>query len=130
MQHKDWHIEVTLMSDVLHSIQKYVDLLEQVRTLYGTDGDDELYARVDTGVTIYGGTGNDKCYGKDGDDLFYGGKGDDYFRAGAGNDIFYYELGDGNDLIASASGCTSLHIGDDRLDFLCSFRKLFRVFHN
>lgn len=82
-------------------------LLEQVRTLYGTDGDDELYARVDTGVTIYGGTGNDKCYGKDGDDLFYGSKGDDYFRAGAGNDIFYYELGDGNDLIDSGNGRSS-----------------------
>lgn len=33
MQHKDWHIEVTLMSDVLHSIQKYVDLLRHFITL-------------------------------------------------------------------------------------------------
>ena len=33
MQHKDWPLDVTLMSDVQHSIQKYVDLLRHFITL-------------------------------------------------------------------------------------------------
>lgn len=81
-----------------------LELLEQARILYGTDDDDELAARVATGVTLYGGKGNDTLYGHDGNDFFYGSTGDDYLRGSDGDDTFYYELGDGNDTIDMGNG--------------------------
>lgn len=83
------------------------DLLEKVRFLYGTEEDDNLTARVNTGVTFYGGDGNDTLTGNSGNDLFYGGKGDDTMRGGAGDDTFFYEPGDGNDVIDMGNGTYS-----------------------
>lgn len=83
------------------------DFLEIMRTIYGSDGDDSLNAQVDTGVTFYGGDGNDTLIGNGGNDQFYGGKGDDTMRGASGDDTFYYELGDGNDLIDMGNGTSS-----------------------
>ena len=50
--------------------------------------------------------GNDKLIGGAGNDLLTGGKGNDTLTGGAGKDIFYYNSGDGNDVIIDYSGDT------------------------
>lgn len=80
-------------------------------TLLGNDGNDELYGEKGND-SIIGGTGNDTLDGGDGNDILNGGKnndalwggvGDDTLTGGAGSDIFYYDDGDGNDIITDYS---------------------------
>ena len=49
--------------------------------------------------SLYGGKGKDILLGYDGDDTLNGGAGNDTLSGGAGADVFYYEAGDGNDVI-------------------------------
>lgn len=46
-----------------------------------------------------------------GDDVLIGGKGDDRFADKTGANVFYYEKGDGNDVIASGNGDSVLKFG-------------------
>ncbi|UES54002.1 calcium-binding protein [Roseibium aggregatum] len=55
----------------------------------GTDYDD----------VISTGDDDDRVYGHDGDDLITGGKGDDVLFGGHGSDTYYYDQGDGRDVI-------------------------------
>jgi len=57
---------------------------------------------------IIAGDGNDWLEGHEGDDELTGGPGDDYLFGGDGNDQYYYEPGDGNDLIIDPSGANRL----------------------
>jgi Ca2+-binding RTX toxin-like protein len=86
--------------------------------LFGTNGDDTLYASQGVPVyaeggndtvygsagddTISGGTGNDTLYGGAGDDHLYGGIGDDYLCGGAGADKL--DGGAGNDILVDGTG--------------------------
>ncbi|MBR4904662.1 MAG: hypothetical protein IKZ53_08315 [Selenomonadaceae bacterium] len=58
-------------------------------TLFGGEGNDGLFGEQD----------NDKIYGESGNDTLFGNKGNDSLWGGDGADVFYYEKGDGNDLI-------------------------------
>jgi Ca2+-binding RTX toxin-like protein len=58
-------------------------------TLVGNAGNDRLFAEA----------GDDRLEGGDGDDVLSGGKGSDTLRGGAGDDTYYYQRGDGADLI-------------------------------
>jgi Ca2+-binding RTX toxin-like protein len=48
---------------------------------------------------ILGGLGDDAMYGEDGDDALTGGLGNDYINGGYGNDTYYFNAGDGKDVI-------------------------------
>ncbi|WP_295088663.1 calcium-binding protein [Ruminococcus sp.] len=86
-----------------------LDLLERTRYHYGSNEDDVLTAVVDTDAefrkdytpdaVLFGFGGNDVLTGAKGNDIIWGGTGDDIMRGGNGDDIFYYDFGDGNDLI-------------------------------
>ena len=70
--------------------------------LQGDDGDDYIEGR--TGVeTILGGTGNDTLIGGLGNDIFMGGTGNDSLAGGDGSDTYYYNIGDGIDVIDDLS---------------------------
>jgi VCBS repeat-containing protein len=49
--------------------------------------------------TLIGGNGNDTLSGNAGNNIVIGGKGDDELSGGDGNDRFYFEPGDGKDVI-------------------------------
>lgn len=48
---------------------------------------------------LYGGVGNDTLDGEDGNDQLFGGAGNDRMTGGQGSDYYYWNLGDGHDVI-------------------------------
>ena len=64
----------------------------------GLAGDDYIEGGADND-TIDGGAGSDIIHGGDGDDHITGGKGVDFLVGGDGADTFYWNAGDGNDVI-------------------------------
>ena len=96
-------------SAVKHSLQ--ITGNKNANKITGTSEDDNINGG-DAGDTIFGGFGNDKLYGDKGndslsggagDDSLWGGEGSDTLTGGAGSDVFYYEAGDGNDVITDYS---------------------------
>jgi Ca2+-binding RTX toxin-like protein len=71
--------------------------------LDGGDGNDSLYGDVANlgDDTLSGGNGHDSVFAGEGDDILLGGKGDDYLRGEGGSDRYIFNLGDGQDIIAS-----------------------------
>ena len=71
-----------------------------------TTGDDHIIVPTDTvnggggsGANIAGGAGNDWLEGGRGADILDGGKGDDRLEGKTGSDIYYFQRGDGQDVI-------------------------------
>lgn len=58
--------------------------------IYGDSGDDRLF----------GGAGNDYIVGQEGNDHLYGGENNDQLDGGEGDDTYYFNRGDGIDLIS------------------------------
>ncbi|TAZ71163.1 hypothetical protein ELH72_30080, partial (plasmid) [Rhizobium ruizarguesonis] len=77
-----------------------------------TSGNDTIVS-FDLNETINGGAGNDSIDARGGADEITGGRGDDAIIGGGGNDVFYYNRGDGDDIVHEyyANG------GSDRLVF-------------
>lgn len=68
--------------------------------LFGGAGSDKLYG--DAGNDwLFGGDHGDKVYGGDGNDILVGGAGDDQLEGGAGSDTYFFDIGDGNDVIVN-----------------------------
>jgi Ca2+-binding RTX toxin-like protein len=71
-----------------------------------------------TGLTAYGGPGDDKFTGGNGDDAFYGGDGNDTFKATAypdGNDIYSGDLGTDTVDYSARSAALNIDIGPARV---------------
>ncbi|MFL7040004.1 calcium-binding protein [Vibrio lentus] len=75
-------------------------------SLYGGAGKDNLTGSYQGNNTLNGGEGDDvlqlssvSSYYKDSDNHLRGGLGDDYITSGYGKDTYYYDLGDGHDVI-------------------------------
>ena len=83
--------------------------------LFGNNGNDTLQGSAENDV-IYGDAGNDRIYGGNGDDILYGGTGDDRLEGGMGNDTYYFDLGDGNDVINDYES-SSTEGRDDKIIF-------------
>ena len=84
-------------------------------TFYAGDGNDVVDAGNGNDI-IYGGAGNDRIYGGNGDDILYGGTGDDRLEGGMGNDTYYFDLGDGKDVINDYES-SSTEGRDDKIIF-------------
>ncbi len=123
---------ITENGDELHgnASNNIIDGLGGNDTIYGNDGNDQLtgnsgedWLSGDAGLdTLLGATGNDllaggegddilnggndhdKLYGNSGNDELTGGLGDDLLHGGYGNDIYFYNLGDGLDVIDNHGG--------------------------
>lgn len=72
-----------------------------------TDGDDHIIvpssatnAGGGSGVEVFGGLGNDRIESGRGNDIVTGGKGNDRLEGKSGADTYYFERGDGQDVIA------------------------------
>lgn len=84
--------------------------------MYGLGGDDVITGGSGSdilnggqgGDTLNGGGGRDSIYGMADNDHLVGGAGDDLLDGGDGDDTYYYNSGDGNDIIRD-------EIGEDRL---------------
>jgi Ca2+-binding RTX toxin-like protein len=90
-------------------------------TIFGRDGNDTLTGGGGNDL-IYGGTGDDVLIGGAGDDVLYGEEGNDRFGeplvrdsaandpgndlfvGGPGSDVFFWDPGDGDDVIEAGSG--------------------------
>ncbi|WP_244628269.1 tandem-95 repeat protein [Stappia taiwanensis] len=74
---------------------------------FGGSGDDYIDGGAGSDIlfggrgadTLVGGEGNDILFGNGGQDSLRGGAGDDLLFGGAGTDTFYYETGDGRDVL-------------------------------
>ncbi len=62
--------------------------------------------------------GPDWLEGREGDDEITGGQGDDYLFGGDGDDQYYYEAGDGSDLIIDPSGNNQLNLAVELAPFV------------
>ncbi|MFV0626364.1 MAG: calcium-binding protein [Alphaproteobacteria bacterium] len=96
---------------------KYLDSLDFVQLADGTNFDVSAYnymsLQTENADILYGTTKNDVIYGdagddiilaKAGNDLISGGKGNDVLHGGVGNDTYFYNLGDGYDIISEEDG--------------------------
>ena len=74
-----------------------------IQTLIFADGTTLSYEQLlGRGFDLVGDDGVDYLLGTNGDDRIIGGKGNDFLSGGAGNDIYFYNLGDGQDIIDNA----------------------------
>ena len=81
---------------------------------FGQDGNDTIALDETNGAlpnaALFGGNGNDVLIGGSGNDVVVGGAGSDTALLGAGNDTFFWNPGDGSDVVEGQAGT-------DRLDF-------------
>ena len=81
---------------------------------FGQDGNDTIALDETNGAlpnaALFGGNGTDTLIGGSGNDVVVGGTGNDVALLGAGNDTFFWNPGDGSDIVEGQAGI-------DRLDF-------------
>ena len=75
--------------------------------LHGDEGNDYLYGGEGNDY-LYGGNGDDQLLSSEGDDYLYGGLGNDILEGGEGNEKYYFNLGDGNDVINDDNGINTI----------------------
>ncbi|WP_415891706.1 calcium-binding protein [Neptuniibacter sp. PT8_73] len=78
------------------------DIFREAKNVYGTDADDHLIGSHIRDY-MFGAVGDDHLEGNGGADHLAGGKGDDRLDGGDGNDTYYFNRGDGYDIIREVS---------------------------
>jgi len=74
-----------------------------IQTFIFADGTSLSYEQLlGRGFDLTGDDGADYWLGTNGDDRIIGGKGNDFLSGGAGSDTYFYNLGDGQDIIDNA----------------------------
>lgn len=66
--------------------------------IFGGDGNDKIYGGSGSDYLV-GQSGNDRLEGEEGMDLLHGGSGADTLLGGFGNDSYFFNKGDGQDII-------------------------------
>ena len=89
---------------------------EDADILYGGLGDDVLSGEEGNDI-LFGKAGNDIFYGGRGDDELIGGPGNDTLNGGLGSDSYYYNLGDGQDVIYEEDWLRGGQTSADRVVF-------------
>lgn len=106
------------------------DVSSPLRTIYGTNSDENLqgfdgnsfaiygYDGRDTlnggnsGDSLYGGNGDDRILGAAGNDTLSGESGNDYLEGGDGNDTYLFEIGSGVDSVNDNKGTNVITFGE------------------
>ncbi|TRB07119.1 hypothetical protein EXN61_08265 [Agrobacterium tumefaciens] len=87
--------------------------IKSALTARATDRNDDRIVGSSQADVLHGGSGDDRIYGYNDNDQIRGGTGDDVLIGGWHDDTYFYDLGDGNDVIVEGS-----YDGDnDRLVF-------------
>lgn len=95
----------------------YIDIIEagdgnDVVDLSGADNMVDVIINGGNGDDVLGGSWhNDTLNGDAGHDRLFGSLGDDTLAGGTGDDIYYYNLGDGSDIIIETEGNDSIVFG-------------------
>ncbi|WP_415896380.1 calcium-binding protein [Neptuniibacter sp. QD57_21] len=95
------------------SLLTHDELYREAQNMYGTEGDNSM-----TGSSaidyMYGYAGNDTLKGGSGSDRITGGLGNDHLEGSSGSDIYYFNRGDGQDVIkdTSTSGTDKIIFGE------------------
>jgi Ca2+-binding RTX toxin-like protein len=79
-------------------------------TLKGTSGDDTLTG-TSANETLLGLAGNDTLLGMAGDDKLTGAVGNDSVQGGDGNDSYFFNVGDGQDVVVETTGTDTVQFG-------------------
>ena len=85
--------------------QTRLSQIDEIRAGFGDDVVDltsQRFNYIGTGVTVYGGLGNDTIWASDGNNYLYGDAGNDRIIGGAGNDVI--AGGDGDDSMHGGGG--------------------------
>jgi Ca2+-binding RTX toxin-like protein len=78
----------------------------------GTTDEHRRFIRFasDTGEYLLGNKNDDRLYGNEANDSLEGGKGNDYLEGGKGDDTYFFEYGNGQDIIVDSDGVNRLFI--------------------
>ena len=101
--------------------------IDEIRAGAGDDIVDmtsQRFTYTGSGITVYGGLGDDVIWGSNGDHILFGDDGNDRITGGSGNDIIIG--GAGNDLLHGGGGsdifCFNVHCGNDSVEQLSNGR--------
>ena len=101
--------------------------IDEIRAGAGDDIVDmtsQRFTYTGSGITVYGGLGDDVIWGSNGDHILFGDDGNDRITGGSGNDIIIG--GAGNDLLHGGGGsdifCFNAHCGNDSVEQLSNGR--------
>lgn len=79
-------------------------------TIFAKGGDDVVYGQ-EGNDTLWGNDGNDVLVGGQGNNIIHGGAGNDSLRNEGGNDTYYFNKGDGQDVIYDLNGTDRIKLG-------------------
>lgn len=109
-------VERIVFDSYPETIWYQADILEKVRYINGTEGDDEIVGFDGNGdILTESGT-----FSLEGSDIIKGGIGNDDLSGGDGDDVYLFEAGDGNDVINDTSGDDIVSLGQSYLDTIFS----------
>ncbi|MFC3645397.1 calcium-binding protein, partial [Planctobacterium marinum] len=107
--------EIRFSDGTVFSIDEIIDALEGVSLepeyhgtsssdfLQGSDSADKMWG-YSGNDNLDGYAGNDVLFGMDGADQLRGGEGDDRLEGGRGDDTYWFDIGDGHDVISDIKG--------------------------
>ncbi|WP_372880614.1 tandem-95 repeat protein [Psychromonas sp.] len=106
--------------------------------LYGAGGNDIIHGNAGDDI-IEGNADHDTLYGEAGQDYLYGGKGNDHLHGGAdldflfggkGDDTYYFNTGDGQDLVMDYAGNNKLMINGDPITNITQVANDFSIYED
>ena len=124
---QDWYLENNRIEEIIFSDGTEMTIPELVHSkaidngdaitalseggiLEGTENDDTLIGNIGEDF-ILGLGGNDVLVGNEGNDTLIGGIGNDYLKGGAGDDVYFFDYGDGKDVIYDNTTATQEQYG-------------------
>ena len=100
------------IEQIVYGNNQIIAFQEMLDTTNRNSQKEHLLQGAYTDDILVGTQESDTIHGYDGQDQITGGKGDDILDGGYGNDTYYYNKGDGSDIITDYSGNNTLILGE------------------
>ena len=100
------------IEQIVYGNNQIIAFQEMLDTTNRNSQKEHLLQGAYTDDILVGSQESDTIHGYDGQDQITGGKGDDSLDGGYGNDTYYYNKGDGSDIITDYSGNNTLILGE------------------